>query len=408
MAFHPYDTNLQPMPIPTPFHSRTSKYCESQEWREWAGYLVASTYEPSHEREYFAIRNAVALIDVSPLYKYEISGPDATRLVNRIVTRDVTRCAIGQVYYTTWCDDDGKVIDDGTVARLGENEYRITAAESNLAWFQDCGFEMDVSISDVSEDLAVLAVQGPSARQTLRGVIQGVDWDTLGYYRITQGTVGDSSVWVSRTGYTGDLGYEIWISPGAAPRLWDFMMEAGAGYGIAPAGMIALDIARIEAGLLMLQVDYISSRKALIQSQKSSPFDLSLGWTVDLQKSRFVGREALVMESQQGTSWSIVGLEIDWRSLEDEYRRVDLVPQVVGRASRVATPVYLDKRHIGQATSQVFSPILKKYIAIACLENRFASPGKKVNLEITVEHVRRIAQARVVKLPFFNPVRKKS
>jgi len=312
------------------------------------------------------------------------------------------------MYYTTWCDDDGKVIDDGTVARLGEYKYRITAAESNLAWFQDCGFGMDVSISDVSEDLAVLAVQGPFARHTLHRVIQGIDWDTFRYYHIAHGTLEDSPIWVSRTGYTGDLGYELWISPGAAPRLWDIVMEAGAGYGISPAGMIALDIARIEAGLLMLQVDYISSRKALIQSQKSSPLELGLGWTVDLQKSQFVGREALVMESSRGHSWSIVGLEIDWLSLEDEFRRVDLVPQVVGRASRVATPVYLNKRHIGQATSQVFSPILKKYIAIASLESHFASPGNKVNLEITVEHIRRTAQARVVKLPFFNPTRKRA
>jgi aminomethyltransferase len=396
------------MPIPTPFHSRTSKYCESHEWREWAGYQVASTYEPSHEREYFAIRNAVALIDVSPLYKYEIRGPDATRLVNRIITRDITRCAIGQIFYTPWCDDDGKVIDDGTVAHLDDNFYRITAAESNLAWFQDCGINMDVAVSDVSEDLAVLAVQGPFARHILRGVIQGIDLEELSYYRVRQGIFRDSSAWVSRTGYTGDLGYEIWISPDAAPHLWDMLMDTGEEFGVVPAGLVALDIARIEAGLLMLQVDYISSRKSLVRSQTSSPFELGLGWTVDLQKKHFIGREDLMSESLRGSSWSIVGLEIDWQSLEDEFNRVGLVPQVVGRASRAAVPVYLEKRYIGHATSQAFSPILKKYIAIASLEKRFASIGKKVNLEITVEHVRRIAQARVVKLPFFNPVRKKA
>jgi len=396
------------MPIPTHFHPRTSEYCESQEWRDWAGYLVASKYESTHEREYFAIRNAVALIDVSPLYKYAISGPDATRMVNRIITRDVTRCEIGQVYYTTWCDDDGKVIDDGTVARLGENNYRITAAEANLAWFQDCGYKMDVSISDVSGNLAVLAVQGPFARQTLSSVIQGVDWDALGYYRITQGKCANSVVWISRTGYTGDLGYEVWISPGAALDAWDLIISSGAGYGIAPAGMIALDIARIEAGLLMIQVDYISSRKALIQSQKSSPFELGLGWTVNLQKSQFVGREALANEFRRGSASRIVGLEIDWQSLEAEYHKIGLVPQVVGRASREATPIYSAGRQIGQATSQVFSPILKKYIAIASLENHFDPLGNKVNLEITVEHVRRVVQARVVKLPFFDPLRKKA
>lgn len=395
------------MPIPTPFHSRTSRYCESHDWRNWAGYLAASTYEPSHEREYFAIRNSVGLIDVSPLFKYEISGPDATQLVNRIITRDVTKGSVGQVLYTAWCDDDGKVIDDGTVARLQENQYRITAAGPNLAWFQDCGIGMDVSISDVSEELAALAIQGPCAGQVLGSVVEEVELTQLGYYRAAQAKLGDLSIWVSRTGYTGDLGYEVWLPPDAAEQLWDRLMEAGEGYGATPVGMVALDITRIEAGLLMLQVDYISSRKALIESQKSSPFELGLGWTVDLQKSHFIGRQALVLEAQRGSTWKLVGLEIDWRSLEAEFRRVDLVPQVVGRASRTAIPIYKGDRQIGQATSQAFSPILKKYIAIASLESRFASLGQPVEIEITVEYVRRRALAQVVKMPFFNPKRKK-
>jgi len=395
------------MPIPTPFHSRTSRYCESHEWRNWAGYLAASTYEPSHEREYFAIRNSVGLIDVSPLFKYEISGPDATRLVNRIITREVTACAVGQVLYTAWCDDDGKVIDDGTVARLQENHYRITAAEPNLAWFQDCGIGMDVSVADVSEELAALAVQGPFAGQVLGSVVDGVELTKLGYYRSAQAKFGDLSIRVSRTGYTGDLGYEVWLPPDGAEQLWDRLMKAGEGYGVTPVGMVALDIARIEAGLLMLQVDYISSRKALIESQKSSPFELGLGWTVDLQKSQFIGRQALSFEAQRGSPWKLVGLEIDWRSLEAEFRSVDLVPQVVGRASRTAIPIYKGDRQIGQATSQAFSPILKKYIAIASLESRFASLGQPVEIEITVEYVRRRAMAQVVKMPFFNPKRKK-
>lgn len=395
------------MPIPTPFYSRTSRYCESHEWRNWAGYLAASTYEPSHEHEYFAIRNSVGLIDVSPLFKYEISGPDATRLVNRILTREVTACAVGQVFYTAWCDDDGKVIDDGTVARLQENHYRITAAEPNLAWFQDCGIGMDVFIADVSEELAALAVQGPFAGQVLGRVIDGTELTQLGYYRSAQAKLGDLPIRVSRTGYTGDLGYEVWLPPDGAEQLWDRLMEAGKGYGATPVGMVALDIARIEAGLLMLQVDYISSRKALIESQKSSPFELGLGWTVDLQKSHFIGRQALLLEAQRGSTWKLVGLEINWRSLEAEFRRVDLVPQVVGRASRMAIPIYKGDRQIGQATSLAFSPILKKYIAIASLESRFASLGQPVEIEITVEYVRRRAMAQVVKMPFFNPKRKK-
>jgi aminomethyltransferase len=396
------------MPIPTPFHSRTSLFCESHEWRNWAGYLAASTYDLSHEREYFAIRNAVALIDVSPLFKYEILGSEATLLVNRIITRDVTKCAIGQVLYTTWCDDDGKVIDDGTVARLQDNHYRITAAEPNLAWFQDCGYGMDVSISDVSEGLAALAVQGPSSRQVLGRVLEGMALEHLGYYHVAQGRLCGFPVWVSRTGYTGDLGYEVWVSPEGAESIWDCLMIAGEGFGITPVGMVALDIARIEAGLLMLQVDYISSRKALIDSQMSSPYELGLGWTVDLQKNQFVGRRALAIEAQVGSHWKQVGLEIDWRSLESEFHRVDLVPQVVGRASRMAVPVYKGDHQIGQATSQVFSPVLKRYIAIASLESRYASLGNVLEIEITVEYVRRRAQARVVKMPFLNPARKKA
>jgi aminomethyltransferase len=396
------------MPIPTPFHSRTSLLCESHDWRNWAGYLAASTYEPSHEREYFAIRNAVALIDVSPLFKYEITGPDASRLVNRIITRDISRCAIGRVFYSSWCDDDGKVIDDGTVARLHEDHYRITAAEPNLAWFQDCGLGLNFTIVDVSEQLAAVAVQGPFARQVISRVVDSDNVKNLDYYRVTPEKLGEYSIWVSRTGYTGDLGYEIWVPSGVAERLWDILMEAGSGFGIAPAGMVALDIARIEAGLLMLQVDYVSSRKALIESQKSSPFELGLGWTVELHKSHFVGRQALVKEFQKGSPWSIVGLEIDWRSLEAEFTRVDLVPQVVGRASRTPIPVYKGNRHVGQATSQTFSPILKKYIAIASLDSRIAFPGNQVEIEITVEYIRRRAQAQIVPMPFFNPKRKRA
>lgn len=396
------------MLIPTPFHPRTAPLCESQEWRSWAGYLAAANYESSHEREYYAIRNALALIDVSPLFKYEISGPDATRLVNRMITRDIERCAVGQVVYTTWCDDDGKVIDDGTVARLEPNRYRITAAEPNLAWFQDCGWSFAAQVKEVTQDLASLAVQGPNSRPVLQRLIQGVDWSELRYYRIARGTLGDLPLEISRTGYTGDLGYELWLDPENALRIWDLVFERGQDYGLAPAGMVALDLARIEAGLLLLQVDYISSRSALIPAQKSSPFELGLGWTVDLNKAAFVGRSALAAEKHSGSAWKLVGLEIDWPALQQEFGRVDLVPQVAGRASRLAVPVYRETRQIGQATSQAFSPILKKYIALASLESRFSRLGEQVEVEVTVEYVRRRVPATVVKLPFFNPPRKKA
>lgn len=395
------------MPIPTPFYSRTSPFCTSHEWRDWAGYLAAATYEHSHEREYYAIRNSAALIDVSPLYKYQISGPQAFQLVDRLVTRAVNKCAVGQVMYTPWCDDDGKVIDDGTISRLAEDTFRITAAESNLAWFQDCGYGLDAVVADVSTDLAALALQGPLSRQILKGLVAGFDLEAFKYYRLAQARVKDIPLTITRTGYTGDLGYELWVAPEHAHRLWDLVVERGSGYGISPAGMVALDIARIEAGLLLIQVDYISSRKALIADQKSSPFELGLGWTVNLDKGEFIGRRALITEQQAGPKWQLVGLEVSWESLEDLYAAVGLAPQVAGRASRSAAPVYQGNRQIGQATSHTFSPLLKKYIALASLESRSAALGSPVKVEITVEYARRQAHATVVKPPFFNPPRKR-
>ena len=396
------------MPIPTAFHSRTSPLCESHEWRDWSGFLAAATYEHSHEREYYAIRNAAALIDVSPLFKYEVRGPQALQLVNRVMTRDLARCAVGQVMYSPWCDDKGKVIDDGTIARLEVDRFRITAADPNLAWFQDCGYGLEAIVEDISANLAALAVQGPNARRVLQQAITGVDLEGLKYYRLGQASAGGIPLEISRTGYTGDLGYELWVAPEHAGQLWDLLMEAGAGYGITPAGMVALDLARIEAGLVLIQVDYISARQALIAAQTSSPYEIGLGWAVDLRKEAFVGRRALAEEKRRGSPWQLVGLEVDWVSLEALFGEVDLVPRVAGRASRLAVPVYRDGRQVGQATSQAFSPILKKYITLATLESQAAAPGSQVEVEVTVEYSRRKAKARVVAPPFFDPPRKRA
>ncbi len=404
------------MPVPTPFHSRTEPLCESHEWRDWSGYLAAALYEPVHEREYYAIRNAAALIDVSPLYKYEVNGPDAALLLNRIMTRDLSKCAIDQVMYSPWCDDDGKLIDDGTIARLGPDRYRVTAAEPNLAWFLDCSFGLDVIVKDISEDLAALAVQGPNARRILQDVLTvdsdisdlSTNLEQLKYYRLARARTPDFQFEITRTGYTGDLGYELWVSPEHAGLLWDLLMEKGLGYGIAPAGMVALDIARIEAGLPLIGVDYISSRRALIPEQKSSPYELGLGWAVNMSKQNFVGRRALQDELGRDSKWSFVGLEIQWESLEALFDRAGLVPQLAGRASRVAVPVYSGARQIGQATSHTFSPLLKKYIALASLERRHARIGGRVQMEVTVEYTRQRADATVVRLPFFDPPRKKA
>ena len=395
------------MPIPTPFHARTAALCESYEWRDWSGYLAAGVYEPSHEREYFAIRNSAALIDVSPLFKYEISGPDAARLVDRIITRDVTRCRIGQVLYSPWCDEDGKVIDDGTIARLDENHFRITAADPNLRWFQDAGYGFDAHVVDVSRDLAALSIQGPRSRDVLKAVVSGIDFDRLGYFRLAHGAFDHLPVTVTRTGYTGDLGYELWVRPENAERLWDCLVDRGAAYGLLPAGMVALDIARIEAGLLLIEVDYISAAKARIPEQKSSPYEIGLGWAVALDGAAFVGRRALQNEKARGSKWAFVGLNVDWLDLERLYGAVDLPPQIAGRASRLAVPVYKNGRQIGQATSRTFSPILKQYIAIGTVLSEYATTGAPVQVEVTVEYSRERAGASIVKTPFFDPERKR-
>jgi aminomethyltransferase len=396
------------MPIPTPFHSRTSALCTSWEWRNWSGYLAAGLYEPSHDREYYAVRQSAALFDVSPLFKYDITGPDAARLVNRIITRDVNKCAVGQVYYTPWCDDAGKVIDDGTVARLAEHHFRLTAADPNLGWFELCGLGMNATIADVSTELAALALQGPLSRKILQAVVSGVDLDHLKYFRLAQGKFDGLPITITRTGYTGDLGYELWVAPQHAERLWDMLMDQGHGYGITPAGIIALDMVRIEAGLLLIEVDYISAHKALIEAQKSSPFELGLGWAVSLDKGDFVGRRALLAEHKAGSKWALVGVDVDWPALEKLYATVDLTPRLAGRASRLAVPLYSkNDKQIGQVTSHTFSPILKKYIGLATIESQFAAPGTPVFMEATVEYVRKQSPATVVKLPFYDPERKR-
>ena len=392
----------------TPFHSRVEKLCESHDWRRWAGYLVASKYELTHEREYHAIRSGAGLIDVSPLYKYLVSGRDAARLLNRVMTRDIGKCAVGQVLYTTWCDEKGKTLEDGTVTRLAENRFRVTAAEPNLRWFQDNAIGLnEVHIEDISETVAALALQGPTSRQILQR-LTGRDLTKLRYFRQLSATIADRPVDISRTGYTGDLGYELWLHPQDAEVVWDALIQVGEDYGLVPAGMLALDIARIEAGLILIEVDYTPANKAIIEEQKSSPFELGLGWTVDLKKEGyFVGRRYLEAEQKQGSRWQTVGLEIDWDSLEAAYAKVNMPPQVPYVAWRSSTPLFVGNREVGYATSGCFSPLLKRYIALATIETAYVPAGTQLEMEITVEHFRRRAKATVAPPPFFNPERKR-
>ena len=394
------------MPIGTPFHERTFPLCESLNYREWSGYYTVSAYETHHEHEYNAIRNAAALIDISPLFKYRVTGKDATRLVDRVITRDVNKLSVGQVIYTPWCDEQGKVIDDGTVSRLEENVYRWTAADPSLRWFTQNAMGLDVNIEDISESVAALALQGPTSGRLLKALAENADIENLKYFRVTKGIVAGVPVEISRTGYTGDLGYEIWVQAEQALRVWDALVEAGRIFDLKPAGMLALDVARIEAGLLLIDVDFNSSKKALVTAQKYSPFEMGLGRLVHLDKNRFIGQQALMAEKKRGPAKLIVGLEIDWTEVERYYEAVGLPPAVSPIASRVAVPVYCNGQHIGKATSTTWSPVLKKMIALATVKNDFAKPGTRIEIEITVEAVRHRVAAKVVKTPFYSPKQK--
>jgi aminomethyltransferase len=307
------------MPIGTPFHERTFRLCESLNYREWSGYYTVSAYEAHHEHEYNAIRNAAALIDISPLFKYRITGKDATRLIDRVITRDLRKVSVGQVIYTPWCDEHGKVIDDGTVSRLDEDIYRWTAADPSLRWFTQNAVGLDVRIEDISESVAALALQGPTSARLLKAVAEDADIANLKYFRVTTGQIAGARVEISRTGYTGDLGYEIWVDADRALNVWDALIAGGRAFDITPAGMLALDVARIEAGLLLIDIDFISSKKALVEEQKYSPFEMGLGRLVHLDKSRFVGQQALTEEKKRGHRKQIVGLEIDWTEVEKLY-----------------------------------------------------------------------------------------
>jgi aminomethyltransferase len=395
------------VPVGTAFHERTMALCESLNFREWSGYYTVSAYEMHHEHEYNSIRNSAALIDISPLFKYRVTGRDATKFVNRVIARDITKVSVDQVIYCCWCDPEGKVIDDGTITRLGENDYRWTAADPSLRWFEQNALGLNVKIDDISEQTAALALQGPTSGKVMKAVADA-NITNLKYFRVTHGKIAGVPVDISRTGYTGDLGYEIWMPWKDALRVWDKIVNEGEVFDVHPAGMFALDVARIEAGLILIEVDYTSSKKALIDSQKYSPREIGLGRLVDLQKDSFVGREALAEEAKKGPQRVLVGLEIDWNEVEALYDKMGMAPQVPSTASRIAVPVYRGGRHIGKATSTTWSPTLKRMIALASVGRDHSAQGAILQIEMTVEAVRHTVSAKVIPLPFFNPPRKTS
>ncbi|HEY3151573.1 MAG TPA: aminomethyltransferase family protein [Candidatus Binatia bacterium] len=379
----------------------------SQNWRTWSGYFVASSYDVVHDYEYHAIRNSAGLIDVSPLYKYDVRGRDALKLVNRVITRDAAKCAVGQALYSCLCEDDGAVIQDGTLFRLAEDHFRFHLADASFRWLKLNAFGMDVSIEEVSEQIAALALQGPNAFEILRKIVD-VDLSQLRFFRFKPGKILEVPVIISRTGYTGDLGYEIWFGAAHAEAIWDLLVEKGKGFGIRPAGMLALDVARLEAGFILLEVDYIGAEKAMIASQKYSPFEIGLGWTVDLKKDHFVGSKALRELNGRAPSRQIVGLEINLSDYEYLFRQAGLPPQFPIAAWRGGVPVYKDEKQVGHATTGGWSPTLKKYIALATVEQEFNQTGTQLEIEASVNYARKTTGVTVVQLPFYDPVRKRA
>ena len=393
------------MPVGTPFHDRTLPLAESLNYRDWAGYYAPSSYEPVHEHEYHALRHACGLIDISPLFKYLLTGADAAVVIDRIITRNVARLKVGQVFYTPWCDERGRVIDDGTVSRLDDERFRWTAAEPNLRWMLQQAISRRVVVEDVSERTAALALQGPTSAALLRALAEA-DIDTLKYFRVTRGRIAGCPVEISRTGYTGDLGYEIWMDRRDAGTIWDAILTAGVPYGLKPAGLIALDVARIEAGLLLIDTDFVSVRKAMTASRLYTPLEMSLDRLVDFDKSSFIGRDALVTERARGPKRRIVGLTLDWSDVEKLYEAVGLPPLAQATASREALPVFAGGRQVGRETTSTWSPTLKQMIALATVDAPVAGPGSMLEVEHTVDAVRHRVRARVTATPFFNPPRK--
>ena len=393
----------------TAFHPRTAVLNSKLDWREWAGYHAASVYSDHLDIEYNAIREAVALIDVSPLFKYIVSGPDAVRFIDRVITRDATKIKIGGVIYTCWCNEQGKVIDDGTIARIDETTFRWTAADPSLRWFEMNAAGLDVRIEEVTDVLAALAVQGPRARALLEDAT-GESWTDVRYYQRRTAQIAGIDIDVSRTGYTGDLGYELWVAADRAVDLWDAVAQAGAPHGVRAAGMLALDVCRIEAGLILIEVDFTSVRHALNSEQAYSPFEIGLGKLVNFKKEAdFVGRPALAAEQAAGgPARRLVGLELDWDAIQDLYAAQGLPPGLQAAASRVPVPIFHGRRQVGRATSTTWSPGLKRCIALGSVRKRYEAVGSTVAVEWTVEARRGRVPARVVSLPFFDPPRKKA
>jgi len=395
--------------VGTVFYPRESDLNAHLAWGEWSGYHSAAVYADFHDIEYNAIREAAGVVDVSPLYKYIVRGTDAGRLLDRVMTRDITRLQVDHVAYSPWCDEDGKVIDDGTITRLSEDSYRITAADPSERWFRMNATGLDVDVEDGSDQTAGLALQGRLSREVLEEA-SGQDWTDVRYFRRRRTQIADVDVDVTRTGYTGDRGYELWMPVDGALQVWDRIFDVGQRYGIHPVGIRAMDVARVEAGLILIEVEYSSSHRAIAQEQHYSPFELGLGRLVDLQKSSpFNGKRALQAElAGGGPPRRLVGLELEWAGIEGLFAKHDLAPAVSPMVHRDPVPVYKEGKQVGRATSITWGPTIKKMVGFGSVDKRFEQPGTRLSVEWSVEGERGKVAATVVPMPFLDLERKRS
>jgi aminomethyltransferase len=380
--------------ISSPFFPRQQAHIETDTYIQWTGYSSVDVYS-SVEQEYFSIRNSVSLFDLTPMVKYRIHGPDAEAYLDRMVTRDVKKIKPNRVAYTVWCNDTGHVIDDGTIFRLGSTEFRVCTAERQLDWFLDSAIGFDVNIAEVTQDIAALALQGPTSCSVLKAMgLHGVE--LLKPFDIAHFKFGDIALMVSRTGFTGDLGYELWVDPSMALSLWDSLMQAGKSRGIRPIGYQALEMARIEAGFILPNVEFISAEHTIRLQRDRSPFELGLDWLVDLKKGHFNGRRALLEEKRKGSRQRLVGIEIE------------------GNKPAHGSLIYQSedaKKQIGAVTSALWSPTCKRNIALAMLDAPYFSGEKEMWAEIYLHRElvweRRMCRCKIVERPFFAPERRK-
>jgi glycine cleavage system T protein (aminomethyltransferase) len=387
--------------LKTPFHERMRAFSQLDSFIPWSGYSTVDVFT-SVEQEYFAIRNGASLYDLTPMVKYRIAGPDATRFLDRLVTRPISKLRPGRVAYAIWCDDAGRLIDDGTIFCLGEREYRLCTGERQLDWLLDSSLGFEVEISEITGDVAALALQGPCSCWLLKALgLAGIEtlapFEHRPFTLADRAGAADTPLLISRTGFTGDLGYELWVDPAEAERLWDALIEAGGVRTIRPVGSRALNIARLEAGFLLPNVDFFSSAHTLRSGTARSPFELGLGWCVDFGKGHFTGRRSLLEERSRAPRRRLAGLDI------------------AGTKPAHNALLYADRagrREIGNVTSAAWSPTCKRNIALAMLEAPHFETGREVwadiylNRELTWE--RRMVRARVVERPFFAPARRRA